>query len=613
MLALRDLWLTRNGEVLFRGVSLEIFPGQHVGLVGRNGSGKSTLFALITGILDPDAGSVTLAGGKRVIAVAQEVPDCETSCLDFVLDGDGELRELEARLSSERHDEAYFAAQSRYEAIEGFGARARASQLLAGLGFGEADTAKPVRVLSGGWRMRLSLARALMARADLLLLDEPTNHLDLEAIAWLERYLGRYAGALLVVSHDRDFLNAVAQRIAAIEEQVITVYSGSYDDFVARAAQETRQREAAQEAQARRIAELEGFVSRFRAKASKARQAQSRLKVLEKMERVARQRPAPTYRLPLAAPGRAPDPLAIWEDVAFGYPGHEPLFRQVPFRVAPGDRVALIGPNGAGKSSFLKILAGHLSPTAGHCRVSPGVVWGYFAQHQLDQLDPQWHPLDYLTRLAPEAPSQALRDHLGRFGFARQTMDRPVGGFSGGEKSRLVLAGLSWLRPHGLILDEPTNHLDLEMHEALSDALQAYEGALVLVSHDRHLIRACADTLWLLDGRQAREYPGDLDDYQKACAPRTPATRPKPKTRPSSRACQGWRKEQKALEARLEAQEMRLQEIDARLAETEIYRRDAAAVKALQAERIDLAAACREVEERWLALEGHVEAAEGNA
>lgn len=611
MLTIRDLWFRLGAEELFCGVSCEVFRGHRVGLVGRNGSGKSTLLKIISQGAEPDVGTVELSGQVRVVSVSQDIPDTDSSVLSFTLDGDEELRGLEARLAREPHDEGYFAAQARYEAIQGFAAPARASQLLAGLGFAESDLVRPVKVLSGGWRMRLNLARALMGRADLLLLDEPTNHLDLEAIAWLEQYLARFEGALLVVSHDRDFLNTVVNRIAYIHDRVLTLYTGSYDAFVERRGAEVAQQQVTYARQQARIADLERFVTRFRAKASKARQAQSRLKTLERMERIAKVQGDVLYTLPLPSPERAPDTLISLRDVTFAYPERAPLFAGVRLSIAPGDRLAVIGPNGAGKSTFLKVLLGQLDPSVGVRSVGPGVTLGYFAQHQLEQLDPNIRPLEYLVALDKGASPQALRDYLGRFGFGASVMDRPVKGFSGGEKSRLVLAGLSWLRPHVLLLDEPTNHLDLEMREALMYALQDYTGALVLVSHDRHLIRSCADALWLVADGQAREFTGDLDDYQREMVARRVApvpAKPKPDPRRQAVSPKTYLKEQKAIEARLAGYEARLAEIDGILGDALAYRQGGDKLKALQKERHTIANLRVQDEEQWLALEEKVHA-----
>ncbi len=606
MLNVRDLSFRVGGEELFRAVSFEVYRGQRIGLVGRNGSGKSTLLKIIQERLEPEEGRLEFAGAVRVVAAAQEIPDTEASVLAFTLDGDPELRALEETLASGVHDERYFAAQARYELIEGFSAAARASQLLAGLGFSQEDLGRPVRVLSGGWRMRLNLARALMARADLLLLDEPTNHLDLEAIAWLEQYLARLDGALLVVSHDRDFLNTVVNRIATIHDRTVSLYAGSYDAYVERRALESAQREAAESKQAAQVEALERFVARFRAKASKARQAQSRLKMLERMERVTKLRGEVRYTLPLKGPERAPDTLIALRGVAFGYPGTAPLFTGVGLTIAPGDRVSVIGRNGAGKSTFLKVLLGELAATAGTRTVGAGLTIGYFAQHQLEQLNPQETPFSYLAALDPTAQPQSLRDYLGGFGFGSAGLERAIRGLSGGEKSRLVLAGLAWRQPHLLLLDEPTNHLDLEMREALSFALQDYTGALVLVSHDRHLIRSCADTLWVVGGGRVEEYAGDLDDYQRETVAAAPEAKAAPKPKRERRPAVSPKsvlREQKAVEARMAEDSARLSEIDAVLGDPRAYQQGGDAIKALQAERVAITARQEADEEEWLALE----------
>jgi len=605
MLTIRDLGLRVRGEELFRGVSLEIFPGYRVGLVGRNGSGKSTLLRTISGEVEPDLGTVERAPRARIVTVAQETPDTDASVLSFTLDGDEEVRALEVRLAGTIHDDAYFAAQMRYEAIQGFAAPARASQLLAGLGFTQKDMESSVRVLSGGWRMRLNLARALMARADLLLLDEPTNHLDLEAIAWLEQHLARFEGGLIVVSHDRDFLNSVVNRIAYIHDRGLTLYSGSFDAFVERRALESSQQEAAYERQQTQIDALERFVARFRAKATKARQAQSRLKTLERMERIAKIQGDILYTLPLKSPDRAPAHLVMLRNVEFAYPENPPLFAGANLTIAAGDRLAVIGPNGAGKSTFLKIVLGQLAPTRGERSMGPGVKVGYFAQHQLEQLDPEMAPLQYLASRDPGAPPQALRDYLGRFGFGAHAIDRPIKSFSGGEKSRLVLAGISWQAPHLLLLDEPTNHLDLEMREALAYALQDYKGAMILVSHDRHLIRSCADTLWLIGDGRAGEFAGDLDEYQAGLAARRPAPAPERK-RPVVRSKvspKPFEKEQKAIEIRLATHEARLAQIDAVLGDPATYQQGGDRVRELQGEREAVVSSHAKDEERWLTLE----------
>ncbi len=610
MLTIRALHYQQGGHPLLTDVALEIFRGERIGLVGRNGCGKSTLLRLIAGTIEPDQGEVNRHTGITIAQVEQELSTSARSVLDFTLDGDVELRALESVIGDGATvDKRYFEAQARFEEIAGFAAPARAAQLLSGLGFANADLNRPVSVLSGGWRMRLNLARALMRRADLLLLDEPTNHLDLEAIAWLEQYLARYDGAIILVSHDRDFLNAVVNRIAHIEHGALTVYTGRYDDYEARRAQALATQEAAHARQQERIAELERFVTRFRAKASKARQAQSRLKMLERMTRIAEVQADSSYTLRLESPDRAPQTLLALRGTSFAYGDGSPLFQKVNLTIGPGDRVAVVGPNGAGKSTFLKLLVGILAPQEGEAERGPGVAVGYFAQHQLEQLDPAHTPLTYLACLDSKAQAQTLRNYLGRFGFGATTMDRAVGTFSGGEKSRLVLAGLAWLRPHVLVLDEPTNHLDLEMRDALMLALQDYTGALVLVSHDRHLIRGCVDTLWLVADGQAQVFDGDLADYQRfalarqGAATMLPETRHPAKPRSASAALKAKAAQQKKLETEIAKIEMRLKEIDRELTDPLLYQRAADQARRLVAERQALQARHESSEALWLALE----------
>ena len=515
MLNIQNMTYLQGGIPLFQSANLQAFANQRIGLVGKNGCGKSTLFRLIRGEIKSDGGEVSLQSGKTLGYVEQEIANSAQPALEFVLDGDAQLRQLEKILAQEQHDAAWFEAQQHFESIDGYGAPARAAQLLNGLGF-EADTLqRPVSSFSGGWRMRLNLARALMHRADLLLLDEPTNHLDLEAIIWLEQYLARYPGSILLVSHDREFLNATVNRIAHVHDCVIDTYAGDYDDFErARAERIALQNQAFQTQQAK-IAHLEDFVRRFRAKATKAKQAQSRVKALERLTRIA---PAHVtdghFELEIEAPERSPDLLLRTEGMGFAY-GDKKLFENVDLILRAGARIALLGPNGAGKSTLIKLLVGELQPTKGKLEITPDIRIGYFAQHQLENLDSTATPLQHMERLAPKETTLALRTFLGRFGLAGNSEERPVESFSGGEKSRLALALLAWQKPHLLLLDEPTNHLDLDMRDALTLALEEYTGAVVLVSHDRSLIRAVADELWLVADNTAKLFDGDLEDYKE--------------------------------------------------------------------------------------------------
>ncbi len=515
MLQLRNVELRRGTRLLLEGADLTVYPGQKVGLVGANGCGKSSLFALIKGELHPDAGEVLVPAGWEIAHVAQQTPSGDQPAIELVMDGDRELRQVEHDLAAAeaagdglRQGELH----ARLEAIGGYTAESRAARLLHGLGFSPGEERRPVDSWSGGWRMRLGLARTLMCRSDLLLLDEPTNHLDLDAVIWLESWLRAYPGTLILISHDRDFLDAIVRQIAHIEQGRLNYYTGNYTAFEALRAERLSQRQAAFVRQQQEIARIQGFVERFRAKATKARQAQSRLKALERMERIAPAHVDSPFHFAFRAPPSLPRPLLVLEGGRAGY-GERLVLDRIKLDLVPGDRVGLLGPNGAGKSTLIKILAGRLPLLAGEQRLAQGLRVGYFAQHQMDQLRPDESPLKHLQRLAPEATEQMLRDYLGGFDFAGDKALEPVAPFSGGEKARLALALVIWGRPNLLLLDEPTNHLDLEMREALSEALQDYEGALVVVSHDRHLLRVTVDQLLLVDGGRVVPFDGDLDDY----------------------------------------------------------------------------------------------------
>ena len=515
MLQLRNVELRRGTRLLLEGADLTVYPGQKVGLVGANGCGKSSLFALIKGELHPDAGEVLVPAGWEIAHVAQQTPSGDQPAIELVMDGDRELRQVEHDLAAAeaagdglRQGELY----ARLEAIGGYTAESRAARLLHGLGFSPGEERRPVDSWSGGWRMRLGLARTLMCRSDLLLLDEPTNHLDLDAVIWLESWLRAYPGTLILISHDRDFLDAIVRQVAHIEQGRLNYYTGNYTAFEALRAERLSQRQAAFVRQQQEIARIQGFVERFRAKATKARQAQSRLKALERMERIAPAHVDSPFHFAFRAPPSLPRPLLTLEGGRAGY-GERLVLDRIKLDLVPGDRVGLLGPNGAGKSTLIKVLAGRLPLLAGEQRQAQGLRIGYFAQHQMDQLRPDESPLKHLQRLAPEATEQVLRDYLGGFDFAGDKALEPVAPFSGGEKARLALALVIWGRPNLLLLDEPTNHLDLEMREALSEALQDYEGALVVVSHDRHLLRVTVDQLLLVDGGRVAPFDGDLDDY----------------------------------------------------------------------------------------------------
>ncbi len=516
MLTLRQLSLQRGGKPLFENVSLTVYPGWKVGVIGANGSGKSSLFALLRDELHPDVGDLDLPPRWTVAHVAQETPALPAPALEFVLDGDAELRQIERDLQAAEaaHDGVRQAElHAHFDAIDGYSARARAGKLMSGLGFATDQLERPVAEFSGGWRVRLNLARALMCRSDLLLLDEPTNHLDLDAVLWLEQWLRGYPGTLLLISHDRDVLDNVADHIAHIDQCRITLYPGHYTAFEEQRAARLALQQAAYEKQQREITHLESFIARFRAKATKARQAQSRIKALERMERIAAAHVDSPFEFGFAAPERLPNPLLAVEKVAAGY-GERRVLDRVDLVIGPGTRLGLLGPNGAGKSTLIKLLAGMLRPLAGRIEIGQGLAIGYFAQHQLEQLRPDWSALRHLQQLDERTSEQELRNFIGGFGFHGDRALDPVAPFSGGEKARLALARLVWQRPNLLLLDEPTNHLDLDMRHALTLALQDYQGALIVVSHDRHLLRTVTDEFLLVAEGWAQPFDGDLDDYR---------------------------------------------------------------------------------------------------
>jgi ATP-binding cassette subfamily F protein 3 len=516
MLRISNLVLARGTKPLFDNASLAVHDRHKVGLVGSNGSGKSSLFAAIRGELVPDAGAIDLPPRWVLAHVAQETPAVPAAAIEYVLDGDAELRALETALALGSADGAELAElHHRFEAIGGYGARARAATLLAGLGFSEPQQALPVDTFSGGWRMRLNLAQALMCRSDLLLLDEPTNHLDLDAVLWLEDWLRRYPGTLLLITHDRDFLDAIVDTIVHVANRTLVSYSGNYAQFERERAQQLSLQQAAYAKQQRQIQHLHAFVDRFRAKATKARQAQSRIKALERMELIAPAHVDSPFTFEFPAVDTTARQLVRLDHVTVGYSDASPVLDDVEWNVLAGARIGLLGANGAGKSTLLKTLAGTLPPRSGTRFAAQQLRLGYFAQHQVEQLRADESPLWHLTRREPQTREQELRDYLGGFDIRGDMATSPVARFSGGEKARLTLALIVRARPNLLLLDEPTNHLDIEMREALTEALQDYGGALIVVAHDRHLLRATADELWLVANGSVDPFDGDLDDYRE--------------------------------------------------------------------------------------------------
>jgi ATP-binding cassette subfamily F protein 3 len=639
MLNFTDVTLRRGTRVLFAAATFSLFRGERTGITGANGTGKSSLLALVRGELQPEAGTLEMPPRLAIAHVAQETPPTDAPAIEFVLDGDAELRAIERSLAeAEARDEGTRLAElhARYATVGGYEARSRAGRLLHGLGFEATDHARAVRELSGGWRVRLNLAQALMCRSDLLLLDEPTNHLDLDAVLWLEGWLRDYPGTLLLISHDREFLDAVANRIVNLEHGTARAYRGNYSAFEEQRASELAQQAALFARQQREIRHMESFVERFRAKASKARQAQSRLKALERLQRIAPAHVDSAFEFSFFEPQKLPRPLLTLEEQAAGYAGHSVL-EHVSLTVSPGDRLAVLGRNGAGKSTLMKLLADELPAIRGTRTAARDLRIGYFAQHQLEQLSREESPLDHLLRFGGEsaaaATEQQLRDYLAGFGFRGDRVFEPVTPFSGGEKARLVLALVTYLRPNLLLLDEPTNHLDLEMRQALAVALQEYGGAVVLVSHDRHLLRTVADQLLIVQGGRLTPFDGDLDDYarrlaeldlEEAASAAAPSAAPEAQ-RDSMELRRRRRREQAERRSRLAPLRAQIAQYDrelarlaehsirvqAQLASPEVYSDTARErLRELIAEQTSLERETQRVEAAWLAASEQLEAEE---
>ena len=632
MLRFDDLALRRGPLLLLEHVDLALHAGWRVGIVGRNGAGKSSLLGLIAGELSPDAGHFERPRDWTLAFVRQEVAALDRSALDYVLDGDIEFRQLErdlAKAEDEHDGHKIGTLHERLYAIDGYAAHARAGELLHGLGFANGDETRRVSEFSGGWRMRLNLAQALMCRSDLLLLDEPTNHLDLDAVVWLETWLRRYQGTLLLISHDREFLDAVVTHVLNIADQRAELFAGDLTGFERKRAERLIQHKIQYDKQQRERAHLQQFVDRFRAQATKARQAQSRIKALERMVDIAPIRAASPISFEFREPKKLPQPLLVLDDVAAGY-GERHVLDGIKLNLSPGDRIALLGANGAGKSTLIKLLAGVSSPLSGSRTEARDLAIGYFAQHQLEQLIPTATAVDHIKRLDESIGEKDARDFLGGFGFSGDRALEPVEPFSGGEKARLCLALTVFQRPNLLLLDEPTNHLDLDMREALAEALNDFTGALVLVAHDRSLIRTCCDTLLLVHDGCVEPFNGDLDDYARFLAKRdvksavaksAPAPEPTPSTKRDDRRV---RAKQRTDVAPLRQQ---LQHIEHELAKIEAKKRDAETALAdpslydnpksdrvaeLQRDAAQCAMTIERLESEWLEAQGALESAESD-
>ncbi|OOF51515.1 ABC transporter ATP-binding protein [Rodentibacter genomosp. 1] len=521
MIVFNNISLKRGQTELLENATATINPKQKVGLVGKNGCGKSSLFALLKKELQPEGGEVSYPSNWAVSWVNQETPALEISALDYVIQGDREYCRLQAELkqANERNDgNAIARIHDRLDAINAWTIQSRAETLLHGLGFTQAETQHTVKSFSGGWRMRLNLAQALLCPSDLLLLDEPTNHLDLDAVIWLERWLVNYQGTLVLISHDRDFLDPIVNKILHIEHQKLNEYTGDYSSFEVQRATKLAQQAAMYRQQQQKIAHLQSYIDRFRAKATKAKQAQSRVKALERMELIAPAYADNPFTFAFRPPVSLPNPLVMIEQASAGYGSGESaveILTKIKLNLVPGSRIGLLGQNGAGKSTLIKLLAQELTALSGTVQLAKGVQLGYFAQHQLDTLRAEESALWHIQKLAPEQTEQQVRDYLGSFAFQGDKVNQPVSSFSGGEKARLVLALIVWQRPNLLLLDEPTNHLDLDMRQALTEALVDYEGSLVVVSHDRHLLRNTVEEFYLVHDKQVEPFKGDLEDYQK--------------------------------------------------------------------------------------------------
>ena len=628
MIQFKQLTLVRGLKILIQGATLQLHPGHKVGLTGANGAGKSSLFALLRGEMQLEAGDLDMPSSWVIAHVAQETPALAMPAIEFVLDGDAELRQIEAALAAaetSHQGELIAELHHRLLDIEGYSAKARAAELLSGLGFSQANLQQAVATFSGGWRVRLNLARALMCRSDLLLLDEPTNHLDLDAVIWLEGWLQSYRGTLILISHDRDFLDAIVNHIAHIEQQNLTLYRGGYSDFERQRAEKLALQQAMFEKQQRKVSHLQSYIDRFRVQATKARQAQSRIKALERMEMISAAHVDSQFNFEFRLPLAAPDPLLVLDEMAVGYQG-VPLIKDIVLAIRPGERIGLLGRNGAGKTTLIKLLAKELVPLCGKRVEGKDLKIGYFAQHQLEQLRLDESPLQHMMQLDPLTREQEHLNFLGGFDFKGDMARSPCLNFSGGEKSRLALALLIWTRPNLLLLDEPTNHLDLEMRHALTMALQDYQGGVVLVSHDRALLRATCDEFLLVADGQAVPFDGDLEAYslwlneqrlkEKQSVQAALEVKPVKQDRAMNKAERQARiaerrpllKEVADLDSRIAVWQEEKLACDARLNDNDLYSAaDKTALQDLLKKQAELIKQIEQAEERWLDLHERLE------
>ncbi|HHT7701104.1 ABC transporter ATP-binding protein [Pasteurella multocida] len=636
MLFFTNLTLKRGQSVLLENTSVAINPGQKVGLVGKNGCGKSSLLALLKKEISAEGGDVSFPANWTLSWVNQETPALMTSAMDYVIEGDREYCRLQRELAlaneqGDGHKIAHLHAQ--LDAIDAWTIQARAAALLHGLGFSQSELQQPVKAFSGGWRMRLNLAQALLCPSDLLLLDEPTNHLDLDTVMWLERWLVQYKGTLVLISHDRDFLDPIVNKIIHIEHQKLNEYTGDYSSFEAQRATKLAQQNALYRQQQQKVAHLQKYIDRFKAKASKAKQAQSRVKALERMELIAPAYVDNPFHFTFREPLSLPNPLLAMQQVSAGYPSAAgqsavEILEKIKLNLVPGSRIGLLGKNGAGKSTLIKLLAGELAPLAGDIQLAKGVQLGYFAQHQLETLRLDESPLWHLQKRAPQHTEQQLRDYLGGFAFKGDKVNEAVKSFSGGEKARLVLALIVWQRPNLLLLDEPTNHLDLDMRQALTEALVDYQGSLVVVSHDRHLLRNTVEEFYLVHDKKVEPFSGDLEDYQKwltdvnrnteekadtsALVDNTnsSANRKEQKRREAELRQQTapLRKKLQQLEQKMETVSSHLVQIEAQLAESDLYlAENKEKLTALLNEQVNNKKQLETLEMDWLALQEELE------